>query len=55
MYSIENARTYVFLHDFMYEIHENRTGWQSCSISQRRDSLKRVPGYPSSNECRVPG
>ena len=34
-YFIENARTYVFLHDFKYEIHEKRTGWQPCSISQR--------------------
>ena len=32
-YFIENARTYVFLHDFTYEIHEKRTGWQPCIIS----------------------
>ena len=38
-YFIENARTYVFLNDFTYEIHEKRTGWEPCSISQRRDSL----------------
>ena len=32
MYFIENARIYVFLHDFTHEIHEKRTGWQPCSI-----------------------
>ena len=31
-YFIEYTRTYVFLHDFTYQI-------QSCSISQRQDSL----------------
>ena len=36
---IEYARTYVFLHDFTYEIYEKRTGWQPCGINQRRDSL----------------
>ena len=39
MYFIEYARTYVFLHDFTYEIYEKRTGWQPCSINQRGDSL----------------
>ena len=38
-YFIEYARTYVFVHDFTYEIHEKRTGWQPCSMSQRRGSL----------------
>ena len=39
MYVIQYARTYVFLHDFTYEIHEKRIRWQPCSISQRQDSL----------------
>ena len=29
-YFIEYARTYVFLHDFTYEMHVKRTGWQPC-------------------------
>ena len=33
MYVTESARTYVLLHDFTYEIHGKRTGWQPCSIS----------------------
>ena len=33
MYVTESARTYVLLHDFTYEIHEKRTGWQPCNIS----------------------